>query len=283
NDGSQLVSKRKYVEDYTGTGSDTPSLAIAHQKAKNINNLIENVILRKRTTDSTVVGGSLTLYEVENNMLVKDRIKSLPAGASFSASAITGGQFQYASAYEDEIEFTRYDAKGNVLEGLAKDGIVLSFVWDEDLQLIAQIKGAASTAVYYTSFEDATANFSTTARTGAKSYLGSYLVTPPGAGAYQLTYWKKQGGADWQLVETSISTATTIGDAETLIDEVRVFPAGALMTTYTYKPGIGISSITDTNNTTAYYEYDNFHRLLFVRDQNGDILKNYQYHYRTQE
>ncbi|HEY8935486.1 MAG TPA: hypothetical protein VIM65_09715, partial [Cyclobacteriaceae bacterium] len=66
-----------------------------------------------------------------------------------------------------------------------------------------------------------------------------------------------------------------------VIDELRFYPAEAQMTTYTYEPGIGITSISDQNSNTIYYEYDSFNRLSLVRDQDQKILKQYQYNYKN--
>ncbi len=52
--------------------------------------------------------------------------------------------------------------------------------------------------------------------------------------------------------------------------------------TYTYKPLVGISSITDQNNKTQFYEYDNLKRLALVRDKDNNILKKICYNYAGQ-
>jgi uncharacterized protein RhaS with RHS repeats len=54
-----------------------------------------------------------------------------------------------------------------------------------------------------------------------------------------------------------------------------------MVTTYTYKPLVGISSVTDSKGLTTYYQYDTFNRLEVVKDSNGKILSQNQYHYKT--
>ncbi len=55
-----------------------------------------------------------------------------------------------------------------------------------------------------------------------------------------------------------------------------------LFTAYTYKPLVGMTSQTDANGYTTYYEYDAFGRLEYVKDHNGKILKKNVYHYAGQ-
>jgi len=56
----------------------------------------------------------------------------------------------------------------------------------------------------------------------------------------------------------------------------------ALVSTYTYKPLVGISSETDPRGRTTYYEYDNLNRLALVKDHEGNILKKLCYNYAGQ-
>lgn len=68
------------------------------------------------------------------------------------------------------------------------------------------------------------------------------------------------------------------GDA---YDDVVICPTDAQVLCYTYEPFIGMTSQTDAKGMTTYYDYDSFGRLMNVRDQNGNILKNYTYHYKN--
>ncbi len=67
----------------------------------------------------------------------------------------------------------------------------------------------------------------------------------------------------------------------TLLNNLRnALPNTTMVTTMTYKPLIGVSTITDPKGDTQYYEYDDFNRLKYVKDSAGNILKETEYHYR---
>jgi YD repeat-containing protein len=65
----------------------------------------------------------------------------------------------------------------------------------------------------------------------------------------------------------------------TELNKIRVGLAGsqALVTTYTYIPETGVSSVTDTNGITVYYEYDQHGRPTSIRDKDNRIVKKFTY------
>ena len=82
--------------------------------------------------------------------------------------------------------------------------------------------------------------------------------------------------------DTSTDYTGTEGALRQALDDLR--SNGILLntqiTTYTYNPFIGITSVTDPRGNTIYYEYDNQHRLKHVRDKDGNLLSKNEYNYR---
>jgi YD repeat-containing protein len=63
------------------------------------------------------------------------------------------------------------------------------------------------------------------------------------------------------------------------IQQLRVAFPNAFISAFTHNPLIGITSESDANNKTIYYEYDFMGRLTVVRDQDGNVIKSTSYQY----
>lgn len=116
---------------------------------------------------------------------------------------------------------------------------------------------------------------------GQGHYLGHYTVPfkTEGSRKYKIDYryFKDQR---WQYTVKDYQDGMVLDDG-IAIDEVRVYPEDAQIATYTYEPLIGMTSQTDAKGQTVFYEYDSFQRLQNIKDQNGNIIKNYDYHYQN--
>lgn len=114
------------------------------------------------------------------------------------------------------------------------------------------------------------------------SYIYGYNQTLPVAKLENIAY----GSIPTNLI-TAIQSATNTGTEASVITALNSLRTNAnlvnaMITTFTYKPLIGVSTITDPKGDTITYEYDSFGRLSTVKDKNGNILSENQYNYRTQ-
>jgi len=109
------------------------------------------------------------------------------------------------------------------------------------------------------------------------SYLWGYNHTKPTA---------KIEGASYEEIAVALGISVTdlVNPSGTfvLINNLREILPKAMVTTYAYKPLVGITFMTDPRGYTTRYEYDEFNRLKFVKDAEGNILSENQYNYRTQ-
>lgn len=90
----------------------------------------------------------------------------------------------------------------------------------------------------------------------------------------------------WRYYEVNIDNAVRVEIGKysnigtTYIDEVRLFPRNAQMTTFTFDPLVGMTSQCDANNRIVYYEYDGLQRLKLLKDAFGNVTKTYEYNYK---
>src|SRR5690606_31879660 len=100
--------------------------------------------------------------------------------------------------------------------------------------------------------------------------LSDIIIKEKGAWKYHQIVFKNASG----YLELAFNTS------ESYINALSLYPSNAQMTTYTYKPLTGMTSMTDAKGQTTYYEYDDFQRLKTVKDQDGKLVKQYDYHYK---
>jgi hypothetical protein len=129
---------------------------------------------------------------------------------------------------KDRIIYHSYDTKGNPKELSKKDGTKIYYVWGyEQTQPIAKIEG-------YTSINST-----------------------------QLSYINQAISASNN--DSSISTENTLRSKLTLLRN-SFTTTNAQVTTFTYDPMIGVTSMTDPRGERIYYHYDAFNRLEYVKD-----------------
>jgi YD repeat-containing protein len=108
-----------------------------------------------------------------------------------------------------------------------------------------------------------------------KVYIWGYDNTYPVAELTGISYNSAVG----VLNQTIIQNPSSDQALRTELNKIRQsFPA-AIVTTYTYQPLIGVTSVTDAGGRTTFYEYDSYGRLKLIKDLNGNILKTFKYQY----
>ncbi|AZA62819.1 hypothetical protein EG340_18130 [Chryseobacterium indoltheticum] len=139
-----------------------------------------------------------------------------------------------------ELTYDQYDSKGNIVQYTTKDGVPTTIIW-------------------------------------------GYNSTQPIA---------KVTGLSYSVASTLASEIITSSDADinsgteqTLIDKLDAFRKStalqnAQITTYTYDPLIGVTSITPPSGIREIYKYDSANRLESIKDVNGKIIKEFQYNYK---
>lgn len=78
------------------------------------------------------------------------------------------------------------------------------------------------------------------------------------------------------------SNSGTETELLTALSSLRNGLSAAMVTSYTYKPLVGITTTTDEKGYKTIYEYDSLGRLKSVKDNEGKMISQNKYHYRPQ-
>lgn len=315
-DDNNLLVRYKYAPDYPiSMGSMSPEVS-AIQAMQNQNIIfppLESTTFIKKSGTEYLKRASVNTFRIfgTNAQILPYKTFSVETDKVFSGfqpSAVNSGVFIMDTNYKEQVFLEQYDSRGNILSYLSKNGLRKSYIWGYGSILpIAEVIGATSNDIAYTSFEDidhgkfaysgsVLSNMSPVVTGNSSYYLSSGPISCNlnSSLSYTISLWAtgsvrvnnanpvKMGRIlnGWTYYEYAVSTAsqlTVSGNGN--IDELRVYPSSALMTTYTYKPLVGITSRCDPNNRISYYDYDNLGRLGLIRDQDQNVLKKFCYNY----
>ncbi|GAA3596724.1 RHS repeat domain-containing protein [Flavivirga amylovorans] len=150
---------------------------------------------------------------------------------------------------EDRVTYKGYYSNGNIKEIAKSDGTSIVYIWGYNEEYpIAKIENA------------------------------TFEVSKP----YTIT------DSQQTLIDNAVTATSNEVDnnseniLRTKLQLLRDEFPNAMVSTYTYDPLIGVTSITDPKGYTTYYEYDNFNRLKQVKDTDGNILSQNEYHYKNE-
>lgn len=312
--GNIRIEKVKYPSDFNGiTTSDTLSAGIKNLRDKHIiEPKIETSTYLQNSDSSNTRLISSNFMSYRKDLPVPYRVYRIPVStpiADFAPATVSSGNISKDSRYETSVLFNSYDIKGDLVEQQKVNDVKQNYIWDYSYKYpIAQIVNADSSSVGYTSFEadgkggwsySGTTAIDTTSPTGTKCYNlagGNITKSNLASSTYVVSFWEKNSNPvsvngsstpirtgktidGWTYFEFEVtSTSVTISGSQ-YVDEVRLYPKGAQMKTFTYEPLIGIINECDEVNRIKYYKYDTFGRLRLVKDQDKNILKVFDYQF----
>ncbi|NQD71726.1 hypothetical protein HP439_13430 [Sphingobacterium shayense] len=132
---------------------------------------------------------------------------------------------------------------------------------------------------FYQGFEEGSSGTISPNAVGERFFVGDYKVPfiIPTVSKYIIDYKYFQDGKLFH-VRKPYQNNMLLSEG-TAIDEVRVYPMGVQITTFTYAPLKGVTSITDTKGVTEFYLYDDFQRLYQILDNDRFLKKSIEYNY----
>lgn len=155
------------------------------------------------------------------------------------------GVYSSSNKLQDRLQFHSYYTNGNIKEVSKDDGVKIVYIWGYNEQYpIAKIENFKSSQITSTIQNNINAVISASNS------------------------------------DTNSATENTLRSA---LATLRNSVPNSMMTSYTYDPLIGVTSITDASGYTSYYDYDDFNRLQYVKNKDGEVIEENRYNYQLEE
>ena len=222
-----------------------PITATSGTTPANIQKMLDKNIISPVIESTTKVGPNSTSlqttagYKTDFQEFTIGTSKIIMPAQTYELEVTSSGN-NYAS--KDQV--TSYSANGNPLGYVSRDGISSRYVWGyNDRYMVIKTENIDSTALVSAIAASLPSGYST-----LEALLNSFSTVP---------------NTNWTNFNNSLRSNSNA--------------SAAMITTYTYKPLIGITSETAPNGTTTYYYYDSFGRLSEIKNDDGKLLKKYTY------
>ena len=245
--GDLLTSKAFYPQDAEVTNLPFVSELIS---ANRTNSVIQSEVYNTdvNTSAETLVNWQRTSYTDTKS----------PVGIIMADSVLTK---KGDAAVDFRQVYEKYDSKGNLLQYRKADNAPSSAVWGYNKDYVVL---HAENVDYNT----------------LSSAINTALQNAGTSPTYNTLDALLAASSD--IHNNAMQQANWTKFNEKLRDILITNASNVMLTSYTYNPLTGVSSVTDPRGYTMYYQYDQENRLQFVKDALGQLISENQYNFKNQ-
>lgn len=231
-------------------------------------------------------------YNTTNHLIMRDKTSSSQNGKTFITEYAypvtfpTEGMYKELNArhiWNPVVQRSLYTSSNGIETLLSQKKTEYAF-WTSAMVLpsydyYALSGGNLEKRIAYT--YDVQGNVRSMVKDGTEKivYLWGYNSLYPVAKIEGATYVEVEGWLTTAIISNLAANTTTVPSTLNTIRN-KLYGKGVMLTTYTYQPLVGMTSMTTPSGEVTTYEYDNSSRLTRVKDHTGKIVEQYDYHYK---
>lgn len=315
--GDSLYQLFKYANDYTATSvTNDAAKGVKRLADLNVVSVPIEVLKGIRSPGGTlrITGGKVSTYFPDKPVLREEYQleTALPLAGNPTTFIDGSGNFILPANFKRRLTFSALDSRNNITEYFTDDGALRhTLTWGHSGALItAKADQASPGQVAYSSFEDTDkggwAYNESAVKIAAATVSGRYAydfstsgtITRAAlpAGKYIVSYWSQTGcsvnggnaltvgpanakGLKLYTHEVTVASggAVNVTSGSSVIDELRLYPKGAVVNTIAYHSSGQVSTEINPRDAVTSYEFDGLQRLTTVRDEKNAIVRQYAY------
>ncbi len=198
----------------------------------------------QKLINANMIGIPLELEYKKNNAIIKKEEIIYNDPLNYFPSSVISYDIQNNTTIS-EVKYEKYDAYGNLIQYKVREGDAVAIVWGyNNTQPIAKVEGITYDQLLATGLVFAIVSAS-------------------------------DNDASNPSFESALITALDNFRNNTALSNYKI-------TTYSYNPLVGVTSVTQPSGIREVYVYDSMNRLKEVRenDVNGSIIKEYNYNFK---